>query len=45
MYLNDTDFIGILVGGGIVCALIGWGLIEGVIWLSGFVHITFGGAS
>lgn len=28
---------------GIICAVVGWGVIEFILWLFSFVHISFGG--
>lgn len=27
---------------GIICAVVGWGVIEFILWLFSFVHISFG---
>lgn len=28
---------------GFICAVVGWGVIEFILWLFSFVHISFGG--
>lgn len=43
MYGGDWDWMGAIIIFGIVCAVAGWGIIELIIWLFSFVHISFGG--
>lgn len=39
MYFNDRDWGAALIAFGIMCAVIGWGVIEFVLWI--ISHISF----
>lgn len=40
----NLDGIGVMIViFGIICAVVGWGVIEFILWLFSFVHISFGG--
>lgn len=40
----NLDGLGVaIVIFGIICAVVGWGVIELILWLFSFVHISFGG--
>lgn len=41
--LNPDGYGAAIVILGIICAVVGWGVIEFIIWLFSFVHISFGG--
>jgi uncharacterized membrane protein len=34
---------GFFIAAGIICGLVGWCVIEFILWLFSFVHISFGG--
>lgn len=40
-YLGDWE--GVFIFLGVVCGLVGWAMIELLLWLFSFVHISFGG--
>jgi hypothetical protein len=37
------NWVGFFITFGIICGLIGWGVIEFLLWLFSFVHVSFGG--
>lgn len=41
MYSN-LPWTGLFVIFGLVCAVVGWGVIELILWFFSFVHISFG---
>ncbi|HHC4507736.1 Uncharacterised protein [Klebsiella pneumoniae] len=41
--LNLDGLGGAIIIFGIICAVVGWGVIEFILWLFSFVHISFGG--
>lgn len=41
--LNSDGLGGAIVIFGIICGVVGWGVIEFILWLFSFVHISFGG--
>lgn len=41
--INLDGIGGAIVIFGIICAVVGWGVIESILWLFSFVHISFGG--
>lgn len=43
MYLGNESWTSFFIAAGIVCGLVGWGIIELLLWLFSFVHISFGG--
>lgn len=40
--LNSDSLNGAIVIFGIICAVVGWGVIEFLLWLFSFVHVSFG---
>lgn len=42
MYFGGGSWTGVFVIFGLLCAVVGWGVIETLRWLFSFVHITFG---
>lgn len=40
---SGSDFNTALIILGLVCAVAGWGVIELILWIFSFVHISFGG--
>ena len=41
--LNLDGLGGAIIIFGIICSVVGWGVIEFILWLFSFVHISFGG--
>jgi len=39
---NSGDFNTALIFLGLVCAVVGWCVIEFILWLFSFIHISFG---
>ena len=42
MFSSD-DYGAAIVIFALICAVVGWGVIEFILWLFSFVHISFGG--
>lgn len=42
-YIGHGDWGSLLIFLGVVCGLVGWVVIEVILWLFSFVHISFGG--
>lgn len=40
--LNSDSLGGAIVIFGVLCAVVGWGVIELLLWLLSFVHVSFG---
>lgn len=34
---------GLIITAVIICGVVGWGVIEFILWLFSFVHVSFGG--
>ena len=43
MFNPNDNFCAVFLVLGIICAVVGWGVIEFILWLLSFVHISFGG--
>lgn len=39
---NNLPSTGFFVVFGVICAVIGWAVIESILWLLSFIHITIG---
>lgn len=43
MFNPNDNFCAAFLVLGIICGVVGWGVIELIIWLFSFVHVSFGG--
>ncbi|QAS67012.1 hypothetical protein KOCBH_04567 [Klebsiella michiganensis] len=43
MFNPNDNFCAVFLVLGIICGVAGWGVIEFILWLFSFVHISFGG--
>lgn len=43
MFNPNDNFCAVFLILGIICGVVGWGVIEFILWLFSFVHISFGG--
>lgn len=43
MYFGNDSWGAAFIVLGLICGVVGWGVIEFILWIFSFIHISFGG--